>query len=396
MFKLINGTIRCRLRAFSIQSSFSNKKVEAYDHAQRLLKRNNVCVILVNPWVDENVGSVSRAMLNYGFTELRIVAPQCDILSEKAMQLAVGSHKILENATIFPTLESAISDLHKVYASTSVVRSMAQSVITPEQAAKAHYENYYEQSPSKSKIITGLVFGRERNGLNNEELALTDAIITIPSNPDFPSLNLAQAVHIICYEMFKERQQKETNMHNCVNKVAVPDSDAAVAEDKDILATAPATRNEVDIFLNKLFSDLKHKGYQKEGDGRRELYFRGIRHIFQKAQLKRHEISLLHGVISSLTKKVTGSSSVKASSNVKVIPVNRGINTSSASVIKKKLHTGVEAQINAHEKQAKHDYMRAAVDIRKDEILDDSTRIAYKSDPRGSMGQILMSLFMHR
>lgn len=173
------------------------------------------CIILVNPFLDSNVGSVARAMLNFGLTELRVVDPICDIHSPNAKALAAGAVDVLENAKVFQTAEACVQDLNRVFATTIRPRGMTQLVYSPEVASKVIAESLHN-------CTTGIMFGRERSGLTNEEVALADGIIAIPSvshslfsdltssRPKlvqfkhFSSLNLAQAVNIVSYEIFKQ------------------------------------------------------------------------------------------------------------------------------------------------------------------------------------------------
>ena len=132
------------------------------------------CIILVNPFLDSNVGSVARAMLNFGLTELRVVDPICDIHSSNARALAAGAVDVLEKAKVFPTAEACVQDLNRVFATTIRPRGMTQLVYSPEVAAKAMSETVHN-------CTTGILFGRERSGLTNDEVALADGIIAIPS-----------------------------------------------------------------------------------------------------------------------------------------------------------------------------------------------------------------------
>lgn len=144
---------------------------------------NMPVIILVNPFLDQNVGSVARSMLNFGLTELRVVDPRCDIKSDNSKALAAGASDILEYAKIFPTLKECISDLQVVMATTIRPRDMTQTIVSPSRAASII-------ASSGHRIRAGILFGTERSGLTNEEVAMADTIITIPTFGHFSSINL--------------------------------------------------------------------------------------------------------------------------------------------------------------------------------------------------------------
>jgi tRNA/rRNA methyltransferase len=179
----------------------SGNKVDAYLNAKSS-EISMPCIILVNPFLDANVGSISRAMLNFGLHELRIVNPRCDILSETATTLAVGSVEILKNAKTFNSLEECIKDLEIVVATTARKRTLNQIQLSPSDAAQ---EIVTARSNGTSRA--GIMFGRERDGLNTEELALANRRVAIPSFDGFPVLNMAQAVNILAYECWIRRQE---------------------------------------------------------------------------------------------------------------------------------------------------------------------------------------------
>jgi tRNA G18 (ribose-2'-O)-methylase SpoU len=134
--KVLMDTIRLRLNSGNFDGYRQTAtKTGAYEIAASS-KIVMPCIILVNPFLDQNVGSVSRAMLNFGLTELRVVDPRCDILSESARALAAGSVQILENAKVFPTLKECVADLQRVMATTVRPRHMTQMVYTPSAASK--------------------------------------------------------------------------------------------------------------------------------------------------------------------------------------------------------------------------------------------------------------------
>ena len=153
-------------------------------------------IILVEPQLGENIGMAARAMGNFGLSELRIVAPRDGWPNEKARAAASGALAIIDHASIYPDARAAVADLRLVYATTARERGQMKRVFSPEQALR-------EARPRiAAGERAGILFGRERTGLENDEISLADAIITFPVNPAFASLNLAQAVLLIGYEWF--------------------------------------------------------------------------------------------------------------------------------------------------------------------------------------------------
>ena len=152
---------------------------------------NMPVIILVNPFLDQNVGSVARSMLNFGLTELRVVDPRCDIMSNNSKALAAGASDVLEYAKIFPTLKECISDLQVVMATTIRPRDMTQTIVSPSRAA-----SIIASSDHRTRV--GILFGTERSGLTNEEVAMADTIITIPTFGHFSSINLGwHSIHFL-------------------------------------------------------------------------------------------------------------------------------------------------------------------------------------------------------
>ncbi len=148
-------------------------------------------IILVRPQLGENIGKAARAMLNFGLTEMRLVAPRDGWPNPNAGPAASGADIVLANAQVFPTLAEATADIAHVYATTVRKRGVTKPVITPEAAAKEVVSN-----TGRSAIL----FGAERSGLESDEVNVARAIITVPINPEFGSLNLAQAVILCAYE----------------------------------------------------------------------------------------------------------------------------------------------------------------------------------------------------
>jgi len=225
------------------------------------------------------VGSVARAMLNFGFHELRIVQPRCDINSEGARALAAGAVDILTNTKVFDSLEECNKDLQRIMATTVRPRHMTQLVLTPSAAAE-------ESLKIDNSVKVGIMFGRERSGLTNEEVALADTIISIPSFKHFSSLNLAQAVNIVCFEVWKQSLS-----------LAETEPPGQWLQPKD--GQRLARRDEIENFFNRLEGKMMERNFQSD-ENRRDLCFRNIRNIFLRTQVTKQEVDLLQGMLSCL------------------------------------------------------------------------------------------------
>jgi tRNA/rRNA methyltransferase len=153
-------------------------------------------IVLVRPQLGENIGKSARAMLNFGLTELRLVAPRDGWPNPSAGPSAAGADEVLERATVFSTTAEAVADCAHVYATTVRKRGVSKPVLRPDEVAEA-----IAAQPGRSAIL----FGPERSGLETEEVALARAILTVPINPEFASLNLAQAVILVAYEWSRGR-----------------------------------------------------------------------------------------------------------------------------------------------------------------------------------------------
>src|SRR5277367_43121 len=167
------------------------------DKTKRWVAAAGPVIVLVEPQLGENIGAAARAMANFGLSRLRLVAPRQAWPNEKARIMAVGADRILDGAELYDSFEAAIADCSFVFAATARAHDQAKPVVGAPEAAAL-------MAP---RIAAGeavaVAFGRERNGLENDEVALADRILTLPVNPAFASLNLAQAVVIVAYEWFK-------------------------------------------------------------------------------------------------------------------------------------------------------------------------------------------------
>ena len=238
-------------------------------------------IVLIEPQLGENIGTTARAMLNFELSDLRLVRPRAGWQNEKAIAAASGAKGVLSEARLFECTEEAIADLHKVYASTGRPRDMTQQILSPAHAAQVM------RVDAISGELSGVLFGPERSGLTNEDLALSDAVITIPANSYFKSLNLAMAVLLIGYEWF-------------VHLDSVHDLDDLV-----MVGTRAATKAELHGFFEHLEGALDDCGFLRVQEKRPHMV-RNIRNIFQRAQLTEQEVRTLRGVISGLVDHTSG------------------------------------------------------------------------------------------
>lgn len=244
-------------------------------------------VILVEPQLGENIGQAARAMANFGLQELRLVAPRDGWPNEKALANAAGASLIVENAQIFSTVEDAIADLHYLVATTARIREMLKPVATPESAARE-----FSARTARGERC-GILFGRERWGLENDEVSLADTIVIAPVDPAFASLNLAQAVLLLGYEWRKATGGASLGR-------ATP-CDGPAREGLALNRCNPATRDELLHLFAHLETELTEGGFFKT-DAKRSTMLRNIRNIFLRASLTSQEVGTLRGIIRALTR----------------------------------------------------------------------------------------------
>ncbi|MEO1091375.1 MAG: RNA methyltransferase [Pseudomonadota bacterium] len=234
-------------------------------------------VVLVRPQMGENVGTAARAMLNFALTDLRLVAPSCGWPNAKAVNAASGASEVLNAIRVFDDVESAVADLNLVFASTARPRDMTRAIVTAEGAAVE-----MRNAAGRGERV-GVLFGPERTGLENEDLALADALLSVPLNPGFASLNLAQAVLLIAYEWFK-----------------AGDATPARRELADDLE--PATKADVDGLLAQLVGELDDTAFFRSGD-RRTKRIQELEMLFQRRNLRTVEVHTLRGVVKALARR---------------------------------------------------------------------------------------------
>jgi tRNA/rRNA methyltransferase len=230
-------------------------------------------IILVEPQLGENIGTAARAMANCGLDDLRLVRPRDGWPSDKAVAAASGADRVLDKARLYPTVEAAIGDLAHVYASTARDRYMVKRELTPRRAAE-EMRGFLAVGEA-----CGVLFGPERTGLVNDQIALADTVVTVPLNPAFSSLNLAQAVLIVGYEWFTARTDpKPETLHTGHSR--------------------PANKAELLRFFEHFEEALVLSGFLRHPDKRPSMT-RNLRNLFQRAGCTEQELRTLHGVVTA-------------------------------------------------------------------------------------------------
>jgi len=232
---------------------------------------NQPAIVLVRPQLGENIGKAARAMLNFGLTDLRLVAPRDGWPNPSAGPAAAGADLVLEQARIYETLAEAVADCAHVYATTVRKRGVTKPVVDAEQAARAIHAE-----PGRSAYV----FGPERSGLETEDVALARAILTVPINPEFGSLNLAQAVILCAYEW-----SKQVNLVQPTVEELLP----------------PAPQEELEGMIAQLEAMLAPTGFYYPVN-RAAATRRTLRGLLTKPGWNHLEVRTLRGVLSALSK----------------------------------------------------------------------------------------------
>jgi tRNA/rRNA methyltransferase len=243
------------------------------DKTKRWIEQPAPIVVLVEPQLGENIGAAARAMANFGLARLRVVKPLQGWPNEKARVMAAGADRILDGAMLYDSLAEAIGDCSFVLAATARNHDQAKLVISAELAAA-------EMAP---RVAAGesvaIIFGRERNGLEFHEVAMADRIVTLPVNPAFASLNLAQAVAVVGYEWFKRAGEGLP--------FGMPDK------------SPPAAKQQLEAFFGDLERELERVEFFRP-DEKRGTMSVNLRNIFQRMAPTQQDIRTLHGVITAI------------------------------------------------------------------------------------------------
>lgn len=247
------------------------------DKSQELNFRPSPAVILCEPQLGENIGTTARAMANFGLWDLRVVNPRDGWPNERAIATASKADHVIERVRVFETTEAAIADLSLVYATTARRRDLQKPVLGPDEAARrviAHID---------TGAKAGILFGRERWGLYNDEVAISDAIVTLPVEAAFASLNIAQAVLVLAYEW---RRQSDLG-----NQLLFTETFADAATKEQL----------VGLFL-QLEDALDRSGFFT-APNKRPTVINNIRAMLSRGTLSAQEVRTLRGIISSLDRK---------------------------------------------------------------------------------------------
>ncbi|MBM2320744.1 MULTISPECIES: RNA methyltransferase [Marivita] len=232
--------------------------------------------VLVRPQMGENIGAAARAMLNFGLHRMRLVAPRDGWPNPKAVAMASGAGRILDDAVLVDRTVDAVADCSYVFATTARQRDMTKPVMTPERAMEV----------AREKIAAGekvaVLFGPERAGLENDDIALANAIISVPVNPEFPSLNLAQCVLLTGYEW--RRQSVEI-----------------ASEATEMAGTDWANAIEMDKLAEHYESTLDSAGFffpETKADSMKL----NLRNMWSRMPLTRADVQMLHGMLRQMVR----------------------------------------------------------------------------------------------
>ncbi|MBB4064625.1 RNA methyltransferase [Gellertiella hungarica] len=232
-------------------------------------------IVLVEPQLGENIGMVARAMANFGLAELRLVNPRDGWPNEKARSAASKADHVIDGVQVFETLEAAIADLNFVYATTARERYGFKPVRSPVTACTTLRQKF------NGGERTGILFGRERWGLSNEEVALADEIVTFPVNPAFASLNIAQAVLLMSYEWMK------SGMDDLSKTLFQP------------VEQRPATKDELFGLFDHVEEALEARGYFHPA-AKKPKMVDNLRAVLSRRAFTSQEIGVIRGVVASL------------------------------------------------------------------------------------------------
>jgi len=232
--------------------------------------------ILVRPQMGENIGAAARAMLNFGLDRMRLVAPRDGWSNPNAVAMASGAGRVLDAAGLFETVPQALSDCDYVFATTARGRDLTKPVLTPEQAMEK------ARALSAAGKRVGVLFGPERAGLENPDLVAAQALVTVPVNPDFPSLNLAQSVLLMGYEW--RRQEVD-------------------AADAGQITADLATAIEIEKLGDHFEESLEAAGFFHPPEKAAGMKL-NLRNMWARLGLTRAEVQTLHGMLRQIAWKL--------------------------------------------------------------------------------------------
>jgi tRNA/rRNA methyltransferase len=244
-------------------------------------------LILVRPQLAENIGMVARAMANFGLDELRLVDPRDGWPNERARAAASGANFIVDAAQAVPTLKAGIADLQWVCATTARQRDLAKPLMTPEQAVAEMGRRIADGQRC------GILFGPERTGLETDEVAVADAVVMVPVNPKFASLNLAQATLLLGYEWLKLTAAGTLGRVTTYEQALTPGVQTRGSD--------PASKEQLIGFFEHLEGDLERLGFFNPPH-KRQTVVRNMRSMFSRMEATEQEIRTLRGIVATLAK----------------------------------------------------------------------------------------------
>ncbi len=245
-------------------------------------------IILVTPQMADNIGMAARAMANFGLDEMRLVNPRDGWPNERARHAASGANGVIDQANAYPNTKAAIADLNWVAATTARQRGMNKRVLTPEQAAAEMLRRI------QAGERVGILFGPERQGMENDDIALADAVVMAPVDPRFASLNLAQAVLLIGYEWMRASGLGTLGR---VTTYETPAEPGLVTR-----GSPPASKAELIGLFEHLEAELDASGFLKPLD-KRPAMVRNIRTMLARMAATEQEVRTLRGIVAALTYK---------------------------------------------------------------------------------------------
>ena len=234
-------------------------------------------IILVHTQMAANIGMCARAMLNCGLTELRLVSPRDGWPNPDAISPATDAKRIIESATLYSTVEEATADCHQVFAATARIRHLNTPAVTATEAAG----EIHQLGSSSTDYRAAILFGPEASGLDNASMAHADRLMHYPMNPDYTSLNLAQAVLLFSWEWWKSRPEATTSY---------PDT------------WQPAPRAELDHYIQRLETELQSAGFFTNPD-KKSTTMKKLRTFFNRANPSTPEVNALQGILTTLRSK---------------------------------------------------------------------------------------------
>jgi len=233
-------------------------------------------VVLVRPQMGENIGAAARGMWNFGLDRMRVVAPRDGWPSQKAVAMASGAGRLLDEAGHFDRVEGALSDAHFVLATTARPRGLTKPVLSPEEAMRQAAERI-----ARGENVS-IMFGPERSGLENEDIAQANAIVSVPVNPDFPSLNLAQCVLLLGYEWRRATENIS-------------------AETMEMAKTEWADTGEIEKLSEHFEVTLDQAGFffpEAKAEGMKT----NLRNLWSRMPLTRSDVQIFHGMMRQMVR----------------------------------------------------------------------------------------------